>query len=279
MYIVPEPVMWDAAMDYVRLTLRGGSDATTIDVYQPYARAALALSDDQNITGESWNWMGYRGTNYGLVQVGAGHQGAILQATQWAAQRLAELKPPWDNVARCDAQVTLWYDQDRGDMIRELAEAVVARRNEGRGRPVSVRHINGYGKGDTTYVGTRNSSKLLRAYDKYREQGEGPDYQYAIRLEMEYHNEAACDVWASPPGYPHTRHSVAAIVGGALQNYGIGLAAPELANVHPLARHIARKASEDSRIAWLATQVRPAIDKLIAKGYDPARLRRDLGLD
>lgn len=277
--VLPKPVMWDAAFDYVRLTCRSGEGADEAEeIYRKVGLLGLAREEGEVPSAQRWYWLGYYGVNYGLVQAGSGVQGAILQATQWAAQAVREANPPFTGVPRVDVQVTVWYDRDPAELIGRYAQRSAAASKAKGASGWAVRHIQGYGDGDTTYLGRRSSETYIRIYDKGREQQGAEDYKWALRYEVEFKNHAAAPIWAGSHRTAPDRHSLASVVVEALRRRHVYLALPDHL-VCPVGQLPKRaETTIDTRLAWLRNQVAPSIDKLLAEGVSLQHVKEALGL-
>lgn len=276
---MPIALMWDAAFDYARLTY-GGPDADEMyqEVYKRTAVRIVAEQDGGQVREQPWSWLGYRGITTGLVQAGVSAQGAILQASQWAAQALRELYPPYTGVPRADIQVTVWYDADPGEMVQTISERSADSSKLAGGRAWRTALVKGYGNGDTAYLGARTSDRFLRVYDKGRERGEGSGYENSLRYEAELKNEEAAAVWAGEAIQAPGRDWVAAQVRRYLRDKGVYLALPDTLRSPEMWRRTTPPTTTDSRLAWLRNQVRPSLDKLVADGVSLEHIREVLGL-
>lgn len=275
-------VAWDAHYDYVRLTQKAvdGSVADGLELYHRLARLCVAAAERGEVPApRAWAWMGYVGKTYGSAQAGAAAFGCILQASGYAADELRVLNPPWDNVPRCDIALDVWYDQDPGHLVRQYAQMSAAAARGRGGRTWRVTHIDGYGNGDTTYLGARTSNMFVRIYDKGRESKGVADFTNCLRFEVELKGPDAVVGWAVDAKTPPDRHWMASFVLDRLAQRGVHLAIPDHLVVPTAARPEVRRASTESRLAWLAHQVRPSIDRLVADGVQLSYIRLILGLD
>lgn len=189
------------------------------------------------------------------------------------------LRVPYTNVPRIDLQATLWYQTDTEGTARDVAIVADTFRRGKRGRPVSIRHIEGYGDGDTCYIGTRGKkSRYLRVYDKWRESKREEAYRYSWRFEAELTDEFARDAFGT---YQDAGRSVHAVYGQVLGYFGQrGIALPELDGVRPIEPSALPKDENSTErfLRWLEAQVRPALEKGIARGADVDAVVQALGL-
>lgn len=277
--MLPEVQMWDAGLDYIRLTSKDrGQGDETARIYKQAARSIVAATQEGEADWEEWRWRGYYGKRCRSVSYGSGFQGHILQVSGWQANEPGWQMVPFDNVPRLDIQLTLWFDTDTPDIAKEYARrsaAYSALRSVGGWK---VTYIGGFGNGDTAYIGSRSSDSSIRIYDKYRERGEDEDYKWAWRFEVEAKDSVAASLWPEAGAPTPSSAYWADIVKTRLAGRGVVL--PRLRDVLrvPPAR-IAKEASSCERtLAWLRSQVSPALDRLRAEGYTVVALARELGL-
>lgn len=272
--------MWDAAVDYIRLThRRAGNDEWVANQYASAVERAGAYASKPGAPDEPWSWQGYRGYRVGAVAWGQSHQGYILQASGLAAREVSLLRLPYTNVPRIDIQATFWYQADTPGLARDVAQMAVEGRRGKRGRPTSVRTIDGHGEGDTCYVGTRGKkSRYLRCYDKWRESKREEAYRYSWRFEAELTDEYARDAFGTHQDLGRGAHASYGQVLGFFGQRGIVL--PELDGVRAIEPSSLPKdeGSTERFLRWLETQVRPALEKGIARGADLDAVVVALGL-
>ena len=278
--MLPPVAMWDAGIDYIRLTSRerGEVDATAW-LYQRAARTVVAATQEGEADWEPWRWRGYYGHRCRSVCVGSGAQGHILQVAGWQANEEGFLLAPWDNVARLDIQLTLWFNEDCPDLAEHYARRSAAYSSLKTVGGWKVQLIKGYGNGDTAYIGSRASDSSIRIYDKWRERGQDEDYKYAWRFEIEAKDREACALWPEPGAPAPSSAYWAEIVKARLAGRGVVL--PGLRDVLRVpSPRIAKEASSVERtIGWLRNQVAPAVERLRAEGVSVVELTRLVGLD
>lgn len=270
---------WYAGCDYVRLTSRNrrGDDETPM-LYQRVARALVGAATEGEVAFEPWAWRGYYGNTCAGVSYGSGNQGHILQVSGWKAQDEALLSLPYDNVARCDAQITIWNKLDNPDVARLAAYCSRAYALDANGGKWKAPYINGDGKGDTAYIGSRRSDSFLRIYDKWRESGESDEYKWAWRFEVECKNDEAKAIWPEKGSLASSPDYWATAVRSRLRQRGIVLPRLDGATSYAPPRPRREETSIDRRLAWLSNQVAPSIDKLVAQGVSLRHIAERLGL-
>lgn len=265
-------LMWYAAPDYLRLTLKDADNRSAL--YSVYEQMALTVADwvgeDIRVT-ESWGFNGYNGRKCGPAAWGAGYNGLIIQVEGAGAERLRALNPPHDNVARLDVQVTIWYDRDIEDLARAYSDVLDWHRYRRGHRPYEIHLHRGFGKGDTLYLGSRKSAHHHRIYDKMRAPNGGDGYDNAWRFEAELKQGAGNGPYASaskempPPAW------WASIVVSEFESRGVELSRAVQSEAAPSEKVPRGKTSHEKRLRWLARQVAPSIAKLRASGV-PERL-------
>ncbi len=276
---LPRPVMWDAAFDYVRLTATGElGNEDTLELYRKVGLLGVAGEEGQGVLAEPWAWRGYLGTDYGVVQVGAGTQGCILQASGWAAAAIREAAPPYTGVPRVDLQVTVWYDQDPGGLVKRYADRSSAAAKCRGAAGWGVSHICGYGDGDTAYLGSRLSDVFVRIYDKGRQSGQKGGYENALRYEVEVKGSLGSRLWAGEALQAPDRHWVASQVLATLRARHVFLALPDALPAPPVSLREKPETNTASRLAWMRNQVAPAICKLKAAGVEWRDIADALGI-
>lgn len=279
LFELDDVAMWWAAPDYVRLTAGDPRNEDLADLYKQTAHRVVASSETSGLGWRPWTWMGYVGEACGSVAYGRSYVGHILQISGWQAADEAVLRLPFDNVPRWDVQLTVWLNEDVPSLGRRVVEASEAARDRAAHRPWRTTLIDGRGSGDTAYIGSRSSATFLRIYDKWREQGRSEEYVHAWRFELELKDSAAKPYWPSLHGPTPAPDYYAAIVLANLRSRGIHLppigALRDQIVPEPLRR---RRPTDDSRLAWLRTQVAPSLDKLRASGVDLGVILEALGL-
>lgn len=274
-----QPVMWYAGPDYLRLTTKGVNDGGyTHEVYKRVARAVVAAGAEGAIDFEPWAWLGYYGERCASVAYGSGAQGSLLQVAGWQAQDEALLGAPWDNVARLDVQLSVWYENDVPGVARECARRSRAYSSLTHGARWKVRYIDGGDDGDTTYIGSRASDCYVRIYDKWRESGRDDDYLYCWRYEIELKGAQAAAAWQEKGATAHDPNVWARFVLSRLALKGIVVPGVRAANVAAAPPVRKEATTNDRRLAWLRNQVAPAIDKLLAAGVKLDTVVEVLGL-
>lgn len=272
-------LMWDGGIDYLRLTARRTNEDTGVyDVYRKVALACMAATGEGQTESRPWNWQGYSGFTGMGCSYGQSEQGYIFQVSGGAATYAASYPLPWDNCPRVDVQLTLWLNGDNPEVAHEVAEIANAYTRPNGGKKALPRYINGYGLGDTCYVGSRSSRRYIRVYDKARESKGDDTYAFAWRFEVECKEDLSPIVWEAAPRSGECAGWAANYVHQELRSCGYILPtlAPSMRSL--VTRRIRPKTTSETREVWLRDQVAPAVEKMLADGYNPAYIRELLGL-
>jgi len=271
------PTFWDAGADYIRMTYTGGGeDAYRVAERYRAAVVELAAKADPTARPEEWAWLGYKGTKVSTASWGLGEQGALLQVSGALSHDAVLLDLPRTGVPRLDLQVTTWNEPSASDIPRRVSRETLAARTGARGRPWKIALIDGFGEGDTCYIGSRQSACFIRVYDKAKESADEA-YAGAVRYEAEFKGREAEAAYAEMvQAGPAACSCAAGIVRGVLAHRGASL--PEWVQVPSKARHLAIREtpSVDRSCAWLQGQVSPTVRRLMDEGVSYELLHRIL---
>ena len=137
---------------------------------------------------------GYKGAKCGQFFYGERDDGLFIQATGSLAQlswpRLSLLPGLASRIDLRADVVTGAYESEIAAEAATLSE----RARQSTPHPWKIRYINGYGAGDTTYLGSFSSLSFARVYDKAKESGEDR-YRNTWRYEVVYRKESARRVY------------------------------------------------------------------------------------
>jgi putative hemolysin len=153
--------------------------------YKECEKVGYTLIDNEQEAGNellSMQTSGYGGLKCGKVYYGTRHDGSYIQATGEGADRYwRSIGTAFKRITRLDAAVDVKYSPPDPDFIRWCArdshEARASVKN-----PWKVRFQDGYGAGDTAYIGSYSSQHFMRIYDKEKESGD-ENYKDVIRFE------------------------------------------------------------------------------------------------
>lgn len=273
----PPPQMWDAGADYLRLTyVARGEEAYRMGERYRGAVGVLAKLAADDSPPKAWTWMGYEGTQVGTAAWGLGEQGCIFQVSGPLAHNALLLDLPRTGVPRLDLQVTTWGEPSPQDIPRHVSRETLSAREGARGRPWKIALIDGFGSGDTCYIGSRTSDCFIRVYDKGAETA-SEDYAGSVRYEVELKGAEAVRTYARlVQDAPEARSSAAGLVRGILASRGVSL--PDWIQIRGEARNLAVRAipSADRSCAWLQSQVSPTVRRLMQEGVSYELLHRIL---
>ena len=225
----------------------------------------------------------YVGQQCGRIRFGESASAMLVQYSgELADQEFEYLWPDHDTCTRLDIAVTVKYPVGASSIPLEafacashardanprLAQAVIIRDNSG---------------GATCYVGSRRSSKFLRVYNKEaecRSRNDEPGiarYASAVRYELELHDVAAVAAggWLNEPGASHPK--IRAYLRHHLEAHGIPCPWVDT-DAETLPTGFRRRSDRETRLDWLRTSVRPAVDWL-RSSCTADELRYRLGLE
>lgn len=185
----------EAHVDWLDVTVRA-DEPLRVQADFTYKVSEMARRRENGDERRPFGVLGYRGWKQGAVIYGERSTDFMARATGPAADSLARtLVGTRMHVARLDVAATVWFDEDRPGYARQFAAAAAVARENGTMRPnTHIRHVNGFGGGDTAYIGSAKSERLLRVYDKWRESGKD-EYQFAWRFEVQLRNDYALLAW------------------------------------------------------------------------------------
>lgn len=270
----------EARADYITQTWRepfGANSSPSQTTILSWAQRELAHEKGE-FKIRDWSWHAYRGRTIGPISWGERDDGSILRISGRLAQRWIDSGfPAPDNVSRLDICLTIWGCADATRAIEEATDTAQAYRAGPPGRQFGIRHVRGIGDGDTLYLGSRTSQIFLRIYDKGKESGE-EQYAGSIRYEAELKQEAALAEYMAIRGaYPRPPRVRADVLGlfaaRGVTVFGHESATPRLIDVPD-----AIVSDTERQLAWLRTQVRPTVRRLLRLGlYDDIMDSLDIG--
>ena len=265
---------WHAAIDYLKISAPL-YEADQFPLWRKYLRRAVAESDGAYKERENAKSGTYYGTGFdGGAFVGFDErQGLLMYAAGTTAHSLA-LSLPFEpaSVPRLDLQVTVWLAEDDESVAERTNTLAMERRKPNDRQPIP--HLRkGNGLGDTFYAGCRkgNSSNFVRVYDKYRRDApkdRNEVWRNAWRYEVELHNRRAKPAFFELKAHQFGASETAAMVRKLCAQRYVDV--PKTDGAQPFdAGLLPRPKTDDaSRLRWLRDQVRPALDKLQASGYN-----------
>lgn len=272
---------WTCGLDYIRLTTTGGVDFVEqrYAEYRFVARKAANEDEEAPTCGRPWSFQGYKGAAWATAAAGKRDDGCILQISGPAAHNPYALDVGCSGVPRLDIACTVWGLPSPEAQPRKVALESLKARMGAQGRPWEIRHIDGFGNGDTCYLGSRTSETFIRIYDKERESPNEAAYKGAVRYEVEFKGRTAEAALFEVAWHGGSTEVCVGLVAAALLRRGVSL--PDWIQVEQASGLVVEQTKSDAEtsLAWLATQVAPTIRRLASSGVSFFRLCDILGLD
>lgn len=210
------------------------------------------------------SFLGYRGELRGPVFCGWGRNGGMVRVSGNLASEISRLpRPTAAHCTRADVAITVFYDTDTPGRARLARDGILAAYASGEvSRRIRMTYIDGCGDGDTLYVGSRTSEVFGRIYDKWRESRD-PYYACAWRWEIEFKGGRAESLLRMLDG-ASDRTGVLIGVSRCFWR-GRGVLFPPVEKDAADLRVVSVPVPDDPArtLAWLATDVRPAVGALL----------------
>lgn len=226
----------------------------------------VATTHHQGIEPKPWAWYGYYGYSLPGLKHGTRRDGSIVVASGPEANAIAWLLPV-DSMrcSRIDLALTFWLDKDMPHLAKKYAlEAHQSRAQAKSGANRRITLYDGFGAGDSLYIGSRSSDQMGRFYDKARESGQS-EYKNAWRAEVEFKDERATKVWRSLARLSERERSITTTVANWWRDRGVHLPGPLPAGVQADSRLPTATRDDERQIAWLRDQVQPTVKRLVAR--------------
>src|SRR5215216_290201 len=257
----------DIGVDYISMSLK--REERNYQEWVGNSTSTLLSVAEQGNEMRAGTFQGYEGYFCAGLFCGQRADGAHLHIPgSRANEYFNPLFHPRANYSRLDIQTTVKvepFELDYAKQMSTLAEVANEKLPENRRRRVLLMSDNGGGR--TCYIGKRTSPVFCRAYNKEATSTE-EIYTHCWRFEVELHNHIAKKV-------AHLLHSVngkiyANIASMVWQTYrDRGIEPPYTKTMEntalPIMKHI--ESDVDKRLRWLAEQVRPTVQRLLAAGY------------
>lgn len=226
-------------------------------------RLLLAENDRGNMS-RDWTWRAYSGIHAGGVTWGVGQQGALLQVSgARAGDSFSEAYEVSPQVTRLDLQVTVRLPQYSATLAAtyygHLQSAM-----QGRRMPTTFTLLQGSDGGGTIYVGSPRSEQRARIYNKSVQSGSDA-YRNCWRFEVQLRGDSARATAHDLPALPARSQYIADVVAGWCSQRGIRVPWVGSPRNLPIV-HRGEQNDIDKKLAWLATQVRPAVEWLSLHG-------------
>lgn len=242
---------------------------------QEWASSIVLSEGARGNDNRPWRFAGYEGFNCGGIQVGNRYDSTCIRlSSDVAQQHWRRLYFICERVTRVDLMVTLRIKDGATRALARVHRQALRHASKHSGGP-SVTLIKGNDGSGTVYLGKRTSDLFARAYLKSAE-SKLDHYSETIRFEVEFKGDTCYQVLKSITGASSTMLAIAGYVSGFFSRRGCELAIP---SVTPLLISIPRRRTDNQRrLEWLAAQVRPSVELLIAAGCYHEILQA-LGLD
>jgi hypothetical protein len=212
-----------------------------------------------------WTWKGYDGITAGSASCGLRSDGSIVRISGGLAAETWKRAAAWaDHISRLDLAVTVRLPSTANPAAEAFALAGQAQERQ-RGRSVrSASHIQTWTEGETTYLGSRQSDRYGRLYNKALESHK-EEYDGAWRWEVEYKNRASTPVAYTVKDSPSESEAILALVWDQFSKWGVP---PTWGRGADVGRLVPPREATDTarRLAWLRTQVAPVVRRLETLG-------------
>lgn len=257
----------DVGIDWLTFTTKTGHE--TASMLEVADGLAVELMAQRGHTSKSGSLLGYRGYAVGQLYYGEREDGGIARASGGTARYLFEALTQGGchgNASRVDIQCTVKFASDREDYGRETAYQVAASTTRQKnGRPASVVLHRGFGGGDTCTIGKRSSSRVLRLYDKSREQDNEVEPNL-WRFEVEYKAELAKRMFSLLRSTNEAEALVRDMVAREFIEQGVLVPWEPEAQAERL-KTATDKTTIEKQLLWLKKQVAPTMRRLERLGY------------
>lgn len=259
-------------MDYITAT------ATHSYLEQPLRQIGEELVEGEAHCGNEvrkWRGLGYHGKSAGSASFGVGPQGVLVRASSGLASDHWRTLAHWStNVTRLDVQVTLSVGPKATDFITN-------KWGEARQHWLAHKHLaeprlrSGVNGAETIELGSRQSERCGRIYDKFKET-KLDHYRGCVRFEAEFKGGVSKAVTSDLLRKPLAPTYVIPYVLGFFHKQRIGL---ELSTHAPAFIKGPSNVSDRGRkLLYLEKSIRPLVMRLIETG-DLGEVIAALGLN
>jgi hypothetical protein len=252
----------DQGIDYVRLT----SDEPK--VIEQMFKAARHIMVEEQKAGQHikpGGAIGFYGHKTKHCFFGMRGDWAMFQVSGYVArEQYSSYASIPAHCTRLDLQQTVRHEEQATAVIHKHEDAS----NEAKspdGRHWDTTLIRKNRRAETLYIGSRESEKFARIYDKFKESGK-EEYVGCVRYELELKGDVSRETWRQMlSGHTDVASMLTKMVmwfeahgiRGVLWGYNQGVL-PNVPRETPTA---------DKSIAWLAKQVKQTVARLVSEGY------------
>lgn len=226
------------------------------------------LSSEVAAGNECRNWAGhgYSGLSSGSIQYGLDGDTALLRVSGAEANAKAtKIVQLATNISRLDLQSTVRLNRDTPQFAAQLERRALQFKRKHNQR-WEVQLLRNDVRGQTLYLGRRVSDRFIRVYNKHTESAL-VQYERCWRAEVQYGGRLAN--WRAKQLFETNSDATVAheLVYLECIRRGIPwLRLPKGTGVRLKAVPVTRLSSSDEQLAWLRSQVRPTVLKLVDRG-------------
>lgn len=261
-------------VDYIRITAQ---DHQPLAAWQAICLPEFVREEQAGRKAHSRWVLGYWGRVGEHCFVGEREDGCMIQLSSHLAwNRWYDAGNHGRKCTRIDLQVTWPVDDEPGLYIRDMYEAGRFRKGNN-GRPAELTLTDTPRGAKMLTVGSRQSTLYGRMYDKERESGM-PEYKQCVRWEIEVKAEQAVDLNAYMREHRAESFTARSVVHEFWSKRGM---TPfwehyeAMEGVPP----VKRSKTDETKLAWLAAQVRPTLTTLAAHGRIEEAIRALFGME
>lgn len=254
---------WAASVDALTATSEYPLDITKFEQVAEHVGMLSMLAGGTRL---QQNWQGYKGWRCGSIFFGVREDGCCIDIKSGLADIAYEqLKDVLLKVSRLDIQITYWTRERTEDVVRRVEAATIENRQDlSKLNQPKMRTMLGHGEGDTLYLGKPGGNKMIRVYDKGR-QDTNEEYKGAIRWEVQFRHEKAARAAQRLRTSKSRIDTICGMVQTECRVWGVP--APYLTNTPQDAILVSYQSPDLARkVAWFENQVIAAVEKM---GYHP----------
>lgn len=254
------PVLLSSGVDYLTVTT---TQSKWSDPLRLRCSEIFRTEHERGNVVRGWGMAGFSGFKVGQIQIGQRDQEAIVRISSNLAQRQwREVFELAQNATRLDLQVTIRWAQPASRVLKRNHRAALAHARQFK-RPPTVRYIAGNDGGQTVYLGSRQSNKFGRAYDKGVESGL-VEFENSVRYEVQYQGALAQLVANKLFSLSSPSPAIIGRVAQFFNSRGVPLPGLIEDGQHECCRKI--PSDFDRSLLWLRESVSPCIRRLIVAG-------------